>query len=194
MTKNPERTEQTRKNLMDAFWYWYCRKRIDTISVKEITGKAGYNRGTFYEYFRDVYDVLEQLEIMVLPTLADMPAHAQSPGSKDFIHAFMHMYQSRFEYYQVLLGDNGDPSFQRKLKNSIKTILSGLLPASSADERVEIDYIFEYVLSGMIGLMMYGFRNNPGGSYDELIVRVRGYMQGDMIARLRTLAEQAFPA
>ena len=61
MKKQPEITVQTKQNLTDAFWQIYCTKRIDKITVRDITTKAGYNRGTFYEYFRDVYDVLEQI-------------------------------------------------------------------------------------------------------------------------------------
>ncbi|WP_277408818.1 TetR/AcrR family transcriptional regulator [Lacrimispora xylanisolvens] len=69
MIKQPEITMQTRKNLADAFWQIYCEKRIEKITVKEITTKAGYNRSTFYEYYTDVYDVLEQIEASVLPDI-----------------------------------------------------------------------------------------------------------------------------
>jgi AcrR family transcriptional regulator len=61
MNRQPEITAQTRQNLIDAFWSLYCEKRIEKITVKEITIKAGYNRGTFYEYFVDVYDVFETI-------------------------------------------------------------------------------------------------------------------------------------
>ena len=62
MAKRPHITETTRKNLIDAFWKLYQTKPIERISVREITDIAGYNRGTFYLYFKDVHDVLEQIE------------------------------------------------------------------------------------------------------------------------------------
>ena len=34
--------------------------------MREITERAGYNRATFYLYFRDVYDLFEQLEEDIL--------------------------------------------------------------------------------------------------------------------------------
>ena len=52
----------TRQALMDAFWTLYKKKRIEKITVKNITDAAGYNRSTFYQYFLDVYDILAQLE------------------------------------------------------------------------------------------------------------------------------------
>ncbi|QNO15346.1 TetR/AcrR family transcriptional regulator [Alkalicella caledoniensis] len=73
MNKRTEITAQTKQNLMDAFWNLYCEKRIEKITVKEITNKAGYNRGTFYEYFTDVYNVLDEIENSLIPSLDELP-------------------------------------------------------------------------------------------------------------------------
>ena len=54
MNKRIEITAQTKQNLIDAFWSLYTEKRIEDITVKDITHKAGYNRGTVYEYFPSV--------------------------------------------------------------------------------------------------------------------------------------------
>ena len=47
MHKQAEITEQSKQNLIEAFWSIYMTKRIDKITVKEITSKAGYNRELF---------------------------------------------------------------------------------------------------------------------------------------------------
>ena len=62
MNKRPELTEQTKRNLRTAFWSLYAQKPLEKISVREITALAGYNRGTFYLYYQDVYDLLNQIE------------------------------------------------------------------------------------------------------------------------------------
>lgn len=62
MKKQPQITEQTKANLKDAFWKLYTEKPIEKISIKEITDLAGYNRGTFYLYYKDVYDIFSQIE------------------------------------------------------------------------------------------------------------------------------------
>ena len=62
MNKQPQITEQTKKNLTDAFWKQYLEKPIEKITVRDIAATAGYSRATFYEYFTDVYAVLEYIE------------------------------------------------------------------------------------------------------------------------------------
>lgn len=66
MKKQPEITECTRQNLVNAFCDLYKQKPIEKISISEITSSAGYHRSTFYQYFIDIYDVLEYIENNVL--------------------------------------------------------------------------------------------------------------------------------
>ena len=56
----------TRQNLSDAFWQLYLKKKIEKITVKEICELAGYNRSTFYVYYKDVYDILNEIEDRII--------------------------------------------------------------------------------------------------------------------------------
>lgn len=168
MNKRPEVTERTRENLIAAFWQLYCKKRIEKITVKEIATLAGYNRGTFYEYFTDVYDVLEQIEESLLPTLETLPPF-EAVDFATSISAFMQVYEKNSQYYVVLLGDNGDPSFQSKIKNRIKPLLMQSLLEKSAMEAEELDYTLEFILSAMLGISSYWFRQEKPLPIDRLI-------------------------
>jgi AcrR family transcriptional regulator len=170
MKKQPELTAQTKENLMEAFWQIYCQKRIEQVTVKEITAKAGYNRSTFYEYFTDVYDVLEQIEDSLLPSLQDIPPLSLINASNTPmpIYAFPKMYEKNRKYYVVLFGDNGDPSFQSKIKNHMKAMLKKILSAQGIGDNFEIDITLEYTLSAMIGVMTYWFKMETIPDGDKL--------------------------
>jgi hypothetical protein len=164
MKKQPELTIQTKENLMEAFWQIYCNKRIEKVTVKEITAKAGYNRSTFYEYFTDVYDVLEHIENSVLPSHQGLIPHKPTDISTTSlpIDALTKIYEKNKKYYVVLFGDNGDPSFQTKFKNYIKTVMLKHLDEEGIVKNFEIDFALEYTLSAMIGVLTYWFRlDNP---------------------------------
>jgi len=147
MSSRNEITIQTRQNLIDAFWMLYCEKRIEKISVKEITDKAGYNRSTFYEYFKDVYDVLEQIEQSVIPTLDEIPPILiQSKLHGMPMDSFVELFQKNKKYYLILLGDCGDPRFASKLKNSLKPLILNEFSNKSNANQMELEYILEYTL------------------------------------------------
>ncbi len=114
MKKNPEATALTKENLMQAFWNLYCQKKIEAISIKEITDQAGYHRSTFYEYFVDIYDVLTQLEESLLTYIKDeVVKNLGVFQNEDFIQGMANLYDSRGKYLSVLLGKNGDPDFAK---------------------------------------------------------------------------------
>ncbi len=152
---------KTKQNFFDAFWSIYENTRIEKITVKAICLKAGYNRSTFYEYFKDVFDVLEQIENNLLPNTNDIPEVLignQLIGINEFEH--LEYFKKKKKYLKVLLSENGDPAFIHKLKTTLKPSIAILFKNHSNVEN--IDYILEYILSGMIGVMAYHIlKDNP---------------------------------
>lgn len=185
MNKQTKVTAQTRQNLVDAFWALYCEKKIVKITVKEITQKAGYNRGTFYEYFTDVYDVLEQLEESLIPKIDELPPMSMPDQNAAMpIDVFMAIYEQNSRYYSVLLGDDGDPAFASKLKNSTKPVIRKALLGKYDMSPVEFDFILEFVLSGMIGIMSYWFREDKILPAEELVSLMYDLMENGIIKRI----------
>ena len=178
MRKQPKITAQTKLNLIDAFWSLYCEQRIEKITIKDITTKAGYNRGTFYEYFTDVYAVLEEIENSLIPDLDALPPISTPSITLGMpLNSFFELYQKNSKYYSVLLGDKGDPAFASKLKNAIKPKLMHLFTDKPDVNRIELDYIMEYTLSSMIGIMSYWFEHPERLSSEELFVLISRLME-----------------
>lgn len=185
MNKRTEITAQTKQNLMDAFWDLYCEKRIEKITVKEITNKAGYNRGTFYEYFTDVYNVLDEIENALIPSLDELPPISTPTGTIGMpLDVFLSVWEQNAKYYSVLLGDKGDPAFARKLKNSIKPTIMKVLEDKPDIDLREIDYILEYTLTAMIGIMTYWFIEEKTLSRDRLFSLIHKLMEDGVTSHL----------
>lgn len=185
MKKQPEVTRQTKQNLIDAFWSLYCEKRIEKITVKEITQKAGYNRGTFYEYFTDVYDVLNQIEDSLIPKLHELPPISMSNQDMGMpLDMFITLYEQNSKYYSVLLGDKGDPAFAGKLKNSTKPIIKQAFLEKYKINPIEFDFILEFVLSAMIGVMSYWFRQDKLLPAEDLISLMYDIMENGVMKRI----------
>ncbi len=161
---------KTKQKFLDAFWKIYKKKRIERITIKEICQTAGYNRSTFYEYFIDIYDVLEQIEDKLIPTKELLPPiNIMSKKYGVTLESFIKIYEENREFYSVLLGDNGDPSFATRLKNSTKNLIKEEMKEDIKINSLDFDYLLEYVLSGMIGIMSYWFKGEKKISLNELI-------------------------
>ena len=159
MIKKPDQTAMTRKNLMDAFWLLYEANRTGTLTVREITKKAGYNRSTFYAYFTDVQDVLAQWEQSLIPSTSQLPPFTNGATELGMpLDPFMALYEQNSRYYAVLLGENGDPSFAGKLKEATKPAIRQALMGKTRLGGTELEILLEFMLSAMIGVMSFWFR------------------------------------
>ncbi len=65
------RSENTRKHIQSAYLKLMRDKNWDRITVIEVCSAAGITRGTFYQYYDDIYDVVEQLENTLLTDLTE---------------------------------------------------------------------------------------------------------------------------
>ncbi|MBU3113668.1 TetR/AcrR family transcriptional regulator [Clostridium lacusfryxellense] len=185
MNKQPEVTAQTKQNLIDAFWSLYFEKRIAKITVKEIAQRAGYNRGTFYEYFTDIYDVLDQIEQSLVPNLDELPPTAKLDNNMDMpLNMFIKLYEQNYKYYSVLFGDNGDPAFASKIKSSIKPLIMKTISGKVDRSDIELDFILEYILSAMIGILSYWFRVNKILPAEDLIELMYELMDNEVMNKL----------
>jgi AcrR family transcriptional regulator len=175
MKKKPELTALTRKKLMDSFWDLYCQQKIEKISIKEITDNAGYYRSTFYEYFTDIYDILEQLETeLILYITENIHESLESPYNEDIIQKIAILYEDKGEYLSVLLGNNGDPNFIQKFKNALRPTLFKSFHLSENNEHTKL--IFEFSISGILSSIKYWYDNKKTIPADEIVIMIRSIL------------------
>lgn len=60
--KVDRRVRKTKRQLRQALTQLLQQKPIKDITVREIADLVDINRGTFYLHYKDVYDMLEQIE------------------------------------------------------------------------------------------------------------------------------------
>ena len=183
--KHKEMREFTTRAIMDAFWLLYREKPMDKITVKAICEKAGCNRSTFYEYFTDSYSVLEAIEDELLDyarrkLTQELPASLARSFPEIRLDAetlapVSALYTEKGEYFSVLTGEKGDPSFQYKYKRAVKALLLEMLddPAKKFDLSASI--VAEYTASAMIGAFncWYPHREEyPAEKYTLLLVNL----------------------
>ena len=172
MNKRPEITEQTRKNLCEAFWSLYAKKPLARITVREITDMAGYNRATFYHYYTDVPHLLETEEKQLLKDVEKLFADAEKAlDAMDFseqLGSLVRVLEQNNRYASALLSDHGDPVFVNALKEMIWPFINRYFVNVDETDSYAADLKKEYYLSGILGAVRLWLQN-PKIEIDELI-------------------------
>ena len=184
MKKQPEITAQTREKLIEAFWSFYCEKKIEQITIKEITDKAGYHRSTFYEYFNDIYDVLDQLEESLLDYIkVKVINRLDGDLSVDLTQNIASIYDVKGEYLSVLFGENGDPNFVKKVKALMLPVLTDTFGLSGKD--IHTAYIYEFATSGIFAVVTHWYKTGKNLPSKELASLVRSMMMGGLFPMIQ---------
>ena len=158
MRKQPERTARTRQKLVDAFWQLYVEKRIEKITVKEIADKAGVYRSTFYEYFSDLYEILEGIEDELSTDLQQTWSQLFHYRDLDSaVDAVLDFYERHGEQMAVLLGPGGDQSFYLRLTMQAKEVLCSNIDVDPNDSHLAM--IFAILPNTIFSLLQHWYAN-----------------------------------
>ena len=70
--KEDRRVRRTKKLLTQALTELMQQKQVKEITVTELTDLADMNRGTFYLYYKDIFDMLEHIEDSMFQALNEI--------------------------------------------------------------------------------------------------------------------------
>lgn len=164
MPKYVNATQKTKTKLRETFWQLYQDKPIEKISVREIIEEAHLNRSTFYEYYSDIYAVLNEIEDELFTGLFGNKTELildYSLSLDELIYEIAQNYKKYQKYLKVLLGKNGDPLFLDKIKEHLKSLLRPLIDSTNAFTFKNSDYFLEYLTNGLIGMLIYWQQKDP---------------------------------
>ncbi len=171
MKKQPQVTARTRRKLIGAFWEIYCKKGIHQITVGAVTRLAGYNRGTFYEYFSDIYDLLDQLEDAFIQELSSQLKqnfeHDLPKSFQEFSRSCAHVFSQYGDKLYILLSSQGDPAFSLKRQKKLRPIMLSVTGISKDDPY--LDYLTAFGFSAMLGLVGHWYESGKEIPIEELI-------------------------
>ncbi|MFJ7969971.1 TetR/AcrR family transcriptional regulator [Psychrobacillus sp. NPDC096389] len=180
--KIDRRITRTKRMIRDAFTQLMEEKGFEAITVSDLTEKADINRGTFYLHYKDKYDLLEQSEEEVFEELDKITEEAwKAINLKDrnnleggmplpFVIKLFEYFEENATFMNVILGPNGDPSFQVRLKEVIKKkMLDKFFLITEEEKRmVPLDYLTAYISSAHLGVIQHWLKVGMDKSPHEM--------------------------
>ena len=158
LKKEDRRVRRTKKLLTQALTELLQKKQVNEITVKELTDLADMNRGTFYMYYRDIFDMLEKIEDELFQKL-DIIAQTHEHGDptqqvKPILLDLFRFIEENQEMCRVLLSPNGDMNFLHRLYEAIRERSLEIWKdqMGSLGEK-EFDYRYSFVIFGCAGMI-----------------------------------------
>lgn len=171
-------SSNTHENIKKAFWNLYKTGGINKVSVTKICAHTGYNRSTFYAHFKDVYEVLNEIEKNIL---SPQEFHEiiinnliNGLNSYSIINMIVDIFDKNCEYLPVLLGPYGDPEFRHVLLNSFFPVINAYINYPEK-ESTHLKYILEYQNAAIISTISLWYENGkdiPQNEFIEILINL----------------------
>ena len=100
--ENPDRrVRKTRKLLKECLIRLLKEKRVQDITVRELTDMADLNRGTFYLHYKDVFDLLEKTEAELMDEFNSLVMSYDAKDLKQHPHWFSTIFSHWFMIMRI---------------------------------------------------------------------------------------------
>ncbi len=161
------RVRRTRKQLRECLVTLLKQKKVQDITVRELTELADLNRGTFYLHYKDVFDLLEKTESELLDNFNQLVMkHDAEELKKHPYGIFVEIYTLAYDnadLVEILLGENGDLNFMNRLKQLIRDkCLHDWMEVFRTGNPAIFDAYFSFIVSGCVGLVLQVERSRIG--------------------------------
>ena len=155
--KEDRRVRRTKKLLTQALTELLQKKQVKDITVTELTDLADMNRGTFYLYYRDIFDMLEKIEDEMFSSLDGIFKPLEKEGDalqiRPTLLALFQFAAEHQEMCRVLLSPNGDMNFLHRLNEVMREKWRSAWQTIHDADDDEFDYYYSFVVFGCAGMI-----------------------------------------
>ncbi len=162
------RVKYTKQIIKVCFFELLSEKDINKITVSELCLKADINRATFYRYYIDIYDLLENIENDFINELKDIAS------KKDYT-----VFSFSAEMLQVFLNNKDLINIIFKTQNHIyflndfldivydKCKCKWIKEFDNLEEK-DIEYASIFIFNGALGIINYWVQNDFNESVEKI--------------------------
>ena len=185
--KEDRRVRRTKKLLTQALTQLLQEKQINEITVKELTDLADMNRGTFYLYYKDMFDMLEKIEdgmFEALDAIVSLHEHDDvSQQTKPILLDLFRFIEDNQEMCRVLLSPHGDMNFLHRLNEVVREKCLRAWPNIRKEKgEADFDYHYSFVVFGCAGIIRAWVNRNCPESAEKMAEMAYGMIHRGSLA------------
>lgn len=172
---------KTRQSIKFACLTLMKDKDISQIRVKHILELADISKGTFYAHFKDVYNILEEIEN---ENIERMTLFLTEIKVENLIDDFMPLINKVFnqikkdeEFFRILFNSTNASSFLGKLQNVfIEYMINNTEILSKIGQKEDALMYFTFISSGTVNIIKEWFTEGYNCSFDELAEKLNKFI------------------
>lgn len=172
VNKTDLRIIRTKRAIRNAFAELLSRKELSEITVKEIADVAYINRKTFYSYYKDVYQVVDEIENEIVQTfeglLKQVDFRVDIKNPYRIFQSLTAVISGDLDFYGFLLRMDSRSGLAAKIIAALKQTIRSSFSSQIEMASQTLDVLLEYAVSGMFAVYQSWFNSDRKRSIEEI--------------------------
>lgn len=170
--KTDRRILKTKHAIYNAFVELLSETEINHITITDISKKADINRKTFYNYYSDIYEVMEEIENMTVDTFIKRLDTIEFTNMTDFLTQvfveFTEIINSDLDFFSHLFKTNNRSILIVKIVEAIKEYIRKRIEEKQVLDLEKFNLVADFYIPGILSVYINWFMNNHNISIEKL--------------------------
>lgn len=170
--KTDRRVIKTKHAIFKAFVELLNEKDVNQITITDIAKKANINRKTFYNYYSDAYEVMEEIENLTVEAFINNMGTVEFTNMADFLTEifikFTETVNNDLQCFNLLFKTNNRSFLIVKIVEALKKYVQKRIEESNELDMRRFEVVSNFYLSGVLSVYMNWFMNNYDQSIEEI--------------------------
>ncbi len=182
------RSIRTRAQLRSALMWLVTAKQFSSLTVKDITDRAGINRSTFYLHYTGVHELLEDCARALFEQLREdvyskqpLFQHNDAASLTPFVESVFHHLEQHEVFYRAMLGRQGDPLFRSLFQGLLSELIFEPIIARSKTLTPELEMILSFFSEGCAGVAIWWLEKGKPISAKRAAFQIARYILPDYL-------------
>ncbi|WP_017812269.1 TetR/AcrR family transcriptional regulator [Paenibacillus shenyangensis] len=185
MPKVDRRIIKSQEAIKKAFIELMIDKKIDQITIQEISDKANVSRRTVYLHYTDKFDLLDQLIEEHICELRKLCESEDNNGYIDTVLLWFEYFESHYLFFSTMLANQGGPFFRSRFLEfvlhelkSVESLTEG--SSSGLNDGEDEDVIIQFFGSAIVGVVESWFKKEQPSSPPYMAQRVGALLEKNL--------------
>ena len=172
------RVKYTKKVLKETLLNFLEEKDISEISITEICREADINRGTFYRYYDDIYDLLKGIEQEFIDEIksSDSIERMQEETIYSFTKNILTIFENNKKLVKILFNTDRNIYFiDEVLEIAYDKCINHWGQLLNEKNNKELENAVIFIFNGALGVINYWVKNDFDTPSDDLAKYIENY-------------------
>ena len=184
-SKIDRRIRKTKKALFDSLLQLLEKQPINKVSVSDLCALADVNRSSFYKYYSDPFDMLEQIERNFFEDFSTTwNVYIAQHSFSEIVLVFVNKIFESQNFCRILFNPHRNTQLlEQLLQVAYSTCITDFKKRNPDADNSQLEYLYAFLVHGSLGIIKQWLNNNCEESPDII---------ADLIKQISTHGMQCY--